>query len=61
MGNIDLGTAFVTGKNRVPSPAVGITAFVTFCIIPPLFAVFFFYFSDFFHALCVSSSFKRSA
>jgi hypothetical protein len=27
-GSISFGMAFVAGKNRVPSPAAGITAFV---------------------------------
>jgi hypothetical protein len=27
-GSISFGIAFVAGKNRVPSPAAGITAFV---------------------------------
>src|SRR5947209_12088125 len=29
IGSISLGVAFVAGKNRVPSPAAGTTAFVT--------------------------------
>ena len=29
-GSISLGTALVAGRNRVPSPAAGITAFLTF-------------------------------
>ena len=33
IGNISLGIAFVTGRNRVPSPAAGIIAFVTFFAI----------------------------
>src|SRR5688500_13281545 len=31
IGSISLGTAFVAGRNRVPSPAAGITAFLTLC------------------------------
>ncbi|GEQ43073.1 hypothetical protein TH6N_16990 [Tetragenococcus halophilus] len=30
MGNISLATALVAGKKRVPKPAAGITAFLTF-------------------------------
>ena len=30
-GNISLAIAFVAGKNRVPNPAAGIIAFLTFC------------------------------
>jgi hypothetical protein len=29
-GSISFGCAFVAGRNRVPSPAAGITAFLTF-------------------------------
>ena len=29
-GSISLGVAFVAGRNRVPRPAAGTTAFVTF-------------------------------
>src|ERR1700733_14916448 len=31
-GSISFGEAFVAGRNRVPRPATGNTAFVTFCI-----------------------------
>jgi len=31
IGNNSFGIAFVAGKNRVPKPATGKTAFVTFC------------------------------
>src|SRR6476659_3973417 len=31
-GSISLGEALVAGRNRVPIPATGKTAFVTFCI-----------------------------
>ena len=30
IGNISLASALVAGKNRVPSPAAGMTAFLTF-------------------------------
>ena len=30
IGNISLAKAFVAGKKRVPSPAAGMTAFLTF-------------------------------
>ena len=32
MGSISLGSAFVAGKNLVPNPAAGMTAFLTLCI-----------------------------
>src|SRR4029453_11527103 len=35
-GSISLGWALVAGRNRVPSPAAGTTAFRTFVIAPPL-------------------------
>src|SRR6266540_5134403 len=35
-GSISLGWALVAGRNRVPSPAAGMTAFRTFVIAPPL-------------------------
>src|SRR4029453_3260449 len=35
-GSISLGCALVAGRNRVPSPAAGMTAFRTFVIAPPL-------------------------
>jgi hypothetical protein len=38
MGSISLGMAFVWGKNLVPMPAAGMTAFVIF------FAIMFSYF-----------------
>jgi hypothetical protein len=31
IGSNSFGIAFVAGKNRVPKPATGKTAFVTFC------------------------------
>ncbi|EHZ76234.1 hypothetical protein SPAR129_2056 [Streptococcus pneumoniae 7879-04] len=33
IGNISLARALVAGKNRVPSPAAGMTAFLTFDVI----------------------------
>src|SRR6266511_4326913 len=33
-GSISLGCAFVAGRNRVPSPAAGMTAFLTFIFFP---------------------------
>ena len=36
MGSISLGMALVAGRTRVPSPAAGITAFVTFIVQSPL-------------------------
>src|SRR5215213_5003513 len=35
IGSSSLGTAFVTGRKRVPAPAAGITALLT-CIVPTL-------------------------
>src|SRR5262245_33304811 len=35
-GSISLGCALVAGRNRVPSPAAGMTAFRTLVIAPPL-------------------------
>ena len=35
IGNISLGMAFVTGKNLVPNPAAGITAFLILLIYTP--------------------------
>src|SRR5262249_43373149 len=35
-GSISLGWAFVAGRNRVPSPAAGNTAFLTFMVRPSL-------------------------
>jgi hypothetical protein len=32
IGNISLGIALVAGRNLVPRPAAGITAFLTFAI-----------------------------
>src|SRR5271155_6257195 len=37
-GNISLGCALVAGRNRVPSPAAGKTAFRTFAIITLILA-----------------------
>src|SRR5271156_4899147 len=37
-GNISLGCALVAGKNRVPRPAAGKTAFRTFAIIDLILA-----------------------
>src|ERR671918_876063 len=34
-GSISLGCALVAGRNRVPSPAAGITAFFTFAMTAP--------------------------
>src|SRR5262245_8273026 len=40
-GSISFGTAFVAGKNRVPSPATGNTALRTLFVIgPPFYARF---------------------
>ena len=33
IGNISLAKALVAGRKRVPSPAAGITAFLTFCFM----------------------------
>jgi hypothetical protein len=41
MGSISFGLAFVAGKNRVPKPATGNTAFVTFNIVVPLWKSLF--------------------
>ena len=35
IGNISLAKALVAGRKRVPSPAAGMTAFLTFVIIIP--------------------------
>jgi hypothetical protein len=35
MGSISFGCAFVAGKNRVPKPAAGMTAFVIFIALSP--------------------------
>jgi hypothetical protein len=35
MGSISLGCALVAGRNLVPIPAAGITAFVIFTVYPP--------------------------
>ena len=35
MGNISFGCALVAGKKRVPKPAAGMTAFLTFFIVSP--------------------------
>ena len=43
IGNISLGCALVAGKNLVPNPAAGITAFLTFfCIVNLLIILFIF-------------------
>jgi hypothetical protein len=36
MGNISLGIALVAGKNLVPHPATGRTAFLTCILLYPL-------------------------
>ena len=33
IGNISFANALVAGRKRVPSPAAGMTAFLTFCVI----------------------------
>ncbi|KRN80887.1 hypothetical protein IV44_GL000408 [Lactobacillus amylovorus DSM 16698] len=35
IGNISLGNALVAGKNLVPKPAAGMTAFLTFIVSIP--------------------------
>ena len=37
IGNISFAIAFVAGRKRVPSPAAGITAFLTFVMCLPPF------------------------
>jgi hypothetical protein len=39
IGNISFGIAFVWGKNRVPKPAAGITAFLILPIMQPSFLI----------------------
>ena len=39
IGNISFAIAFVAGNKRVPNPAAGITAFLTFFIVIPPFVL----------------------